>query len=138
MKNKTIKALIIAGTLFMLPITVFAEWSETKSVTYYNGKNSWGIDYGISNIARSNSSTGSSVYGEVSYFNKTSYTNPTVYIVNSSKAYKTNGASLSSTSATNVRLYNMQAKQGELTNITIVGSSLQVGGDTVNIQFTPH
>lgn len=136
--KKLIKTTFLALSLFILPVSIFAQWSNTSTVHYYRNGYSWGWDYGVTSIARESSYIGSSAYGEITYFNKTSWTNPSATIVNLYRTYRTNTIAVPNASGSNVRLYNMRAPQGESTNILIKGNSLQQGADTINISFTPY
>ena len=136
---KKLTRLFITVLLLFTFVNVSAvTWSNPNTMTYYKNGYSWGWDYYISNIKKESISTGSSVYAIVSYTEKTSWTAPLVRLVNTYQTYRSNATSMSSTTNSNLRLYNNTAPQNEWTNILIVGNSSQVGADTVWISFTPN
>lgn len=140
MKNKIkfiiISLIIISG---FIPTIVFAgSFSNTSILTYYRDGYSWGWDNQLNNVIKESSSTGSSVYAVTAYSLKTSWTAPTVRLVNTNGTYRSNTALMSATSNVALNMYNNTAPKGEYTNILVVGSSSQQGADTVQISFSPN
>lgn len=131
MRKKVVLLLSSILTLVCLTITASAYWSDSVKVAYTSGTN-YGCTMGVPDVPKTTSST--TIYFDCGY--KTSWTNPTAYLVNTANPPQTRsyGATLTNGIISDT---SINAVPNYYYNVKIEGAWDQLGTDTMTFRFNP-